>query len=229
MFFPERITGIAPSDKVLDIGPGAHPHPRADVLLELRYDDPKEYFKQLGHDQPLVTDKQVVYYDGGTFPFGELEFDYVICSHVLEHVPDVPAFLAEVFRVGRRGYFEYPLAYYDLIYNIDAHLNFLKLRPEGLHHMKKSSTGLDRFKPLQSLMRETLAHGHTQLVDQLVDLFIEGFEWERPFATIACDHLEDICHQAPRIPDPGGFDLTSVGGRKLVQALFTVLKQKVGI
>ncbi|MBX2973504.1 MAG: methyltransferase domain-containing protein [Flavobacteriales bacterium] len=229
MFFPERITGLKPTDKVLDVGPGASPHPRADVLLELAYDDQQEYFRQLGHDQPLVTDKQVVYYDGSRFPFADGSFDYVICSHVLEHVPDVPGFLSEVFRVAKRGYFEYPLAYYDLIYNIDAHLNFLKWSPEGMRYMKQADSALDDFRPLQRLMRDTLAAGHTGLVNDLMHLFMEGVQWEKPFAAIPVHRIDDVCHVDFTIPPANGPDLGSVGGKALAGALLNTVKRKVGI
>ena len=127
MFFPHRITGIQEGHRVLEIGPGADPHPRSDVLLEMAFDDPAEYAKQFGHARPLETAKELVFYDGITFPFADGSFDYVICSHVLEHVPDVPHFLSEIFRVAKRGYFEYPLCYYELVYNIGAHVNYVKL------------------------------------------------------------------------------------------------------
>ena len=42
MFFPDKIKRIRKTDRVLEIGPGGSPHPRADVLLELRFDDPRE-------------------------------------------------------------------------------------------------------------------------------------------------------------------------------------------
>ncbi len=229
MFFPERITDIKPTDRVLDIGPGASPHPRADVLLELRYADQQEYFKQLGHENPLVTDKEVVYYDGTRFPFPDGSFDYVIASHVLEHVPDVPGFLSEVFRVGKRGYFEYPLAYYDLIYNIDAHLNFLKWSPEGMRYLKQADTPLDAFRPLQTLMRSTLAKGHTGLVNDLVDLFMEGVQWEKPFAAVPVQRLEEVCHVDFPIPAAEGPDLDSVGGKVLASALLRTVQRKVGL
>ena len=73
---------------VLEIGPGGNAHPRADVLLELEFNDEKEAEIQRSSSPPLITDKKVVYYDGTYFPFEKNEFDYVICSHVLEHVED---------------------------------------------------------------------------------------------------------------------------------------------
>jgi SAM-dependent methyltransferase len=45
----------------------------------------------------------IVYYDGGTMPFADGSFDHVMCSEVLEHVPDAQAFVAEVARVLRPG------------------------------------------------------------------------------------------------------------------------------
>jgi len=45
----------------------------------------------------------VVYYDGKVIPFAAGSFDHVLCSEVLEHVPDAQAFLAELARVLRPG------------------------------------------------------------------------------------------------------------------------------
>ena len=41
-------------------------------------------------------------------PFKDNEFDYIIASHVVEHVEDISYFLNELSRVGRRGYIEIP-------------------------------------------------------------------------------------------------------------------------
>ena len=41
-------------------------------------------------------------------PFKDNEFDYIIASHVVEHVEDISYFLNELYRVGRRGYIEIP-------------------------------------------------------------------------------------------------------------------------
>jgi len=46
-----------------------------------------------------------VIHDLGTlpYPFPNDEFDEVVCSHVAEHVPDVMAFVTELFRITRPG------------------------------------------------------------------------------------------------------------------------------
>ena len=45
----------------------------------------------------------VIYYNGGTFPFGDASFDNLLCIEVLEHVPDPVAFISELARVIRPG------------------------------------------------------------------------------------------------------------------------------
>jgi SAM-dependent methyltransferase len=45
----------------------------------------------------------IVYYDGVRIPFPDSSFDHVMCSEVLEHVPDADAFVAELSHVVRPG------------------------------------------------------------------------------------------------------------------------------
>ena len=41
-------------------------------------------------------------------PFKDKEFDFIIASHVVEHVEDVSYFLNEIMRIGKKGYIEVP-------------------------------------------------------------------------------------------------------------------------
>jgi SAM-dependent methyltransferase len=43
----------------------------------------------------------VIYYDGSRMPFSDASFDHILCSEVLEHVPDAGTFMAELARVIR--------------------------------------------------------------------------------------------------------------------------------
>ena len=177
MFFPESVQSVTPGDRVLEIGPGGTPHPRADVFLELRYDDAERFRRQRGGAPELVTDKQVVWYGGGTMPFGENEFDYVICSHVLEHVPDVEPFVSELSRVAKAGYLEFPTIYYDYVYNIPEHLNLLMYKDGIVHWMKKTDTPLNDFAEVHSLFFAMLENQRTAFVYENKRFFFQGFEW----------------------------------------------------
>lgn len=53
-------------------------------------------------------------------PFKDKEFDYVILSHVLEHVPNLLEFKDELIRIAKSGYIELPTKFYDnLVFGSD--------------------------------------------------------------------------------------------------------------
>ncbi len=186
MFFSDLVKSVKPGDRVLEIGPGGTPHSRADMFLDL---DPKlfkneeEAEYQRGQAPALKTDKPIVYYDGKKFPFKDNEFDYVICSHVLEHVESVPEFLQELFRITTKGYIEYPTILYDYMYDIPVHPNFLYFnqKTKTLNWLKKDDTSFSDFKEVQGFFRESVIQGHDCLIQSLEKSMIQGFEWSKPF------------------------------------------------
>ena len=96
-------SGISKKDKVLEIGPGHNPWFRSDVLCEKYLEDNTE------RSGPLARDNRpLIHADGCNMPFNDKEFDFVFCSHIMEHVEDVKSFLEEIQRVGRAGYLETP-------------------------------------------------------------------------------------------------------------------------
>lgn len=226
MFFPEKITLIKPDFKVLEIGPGASPHPRSDVFLELQLSD-EEYEKQFGHEGKLHTDKPVIFYDGKRFPFDDDAFDYVICSHVLEHVPDVPAFLEEVFRVAKRGYFEFPLITYDYLFNFDVHLNFLRIHNGELIFRKKDFSSLNPYKSVQHQFLQMMNTGHfNSILTDLHDYFFQGFEFTSPFPFREEENLDSFIF--PKEPAmASGPDLSKVGMKKLSTQLIQSILSKI--
>jgi len=202
MFFEDRIKSIEEGDKVLEIGPGATPYFRSNVLLEKKFENEAVYQAQFGNTGKLVTDKEIVFYEGDVFPFKDKEFDYVICSHVLEHVENVPVFLEEVFRVASKGYFEYPLIYYEYLYNFDVHLNYLKYDGKVLKYMKKADSSLNEFKPVQNFFQDALNHGHAAIVTDLLSQMMEGYEWITPFKYLQAANISEISHQRYSLGPP---------------------------
>lgn len=189
MFFSDRIKSINLNDKVLEIGPGATPHSRSDVFLELKYETLEERIAQSGHVGILETDKEVIFYNGGKFPFKDNEFDYVICSHVLEHVEDADDFLKEIQRVAKKGYLEFPTIYYDYIYNFPEHKLFL-LENEGvINWMTKEESGLNKFSAVQRFFYRTCELKYYDAIDDFKEYYFQGFEW---FDEIKSRHVSEI-------------------------------------
>jgi len=195
MFFPEKIISIRPHDKVLEIGPGSSPHSRSDAFLELDFESSRDRILQRGGviGEADFGNRPVHYYDGGKFPFDDGQFDYVICSHVVEHVAEPSSFMNEVFRVGSgRGYLEYPLITYEYLYNFDVHQHFVKYDSEKeiLSYLPKRDTAFPMFDAVTALFHRMLECGWDDLCAANKELFFEGFEFSRPFAVEQAGKLE---------------------------------------
>lgn len=223
MFFPENIKHIKSNDYVLEIGPGGTPHPRSDILLEKIYNDPDEAKGQRGYALPLKNKykEKIVYYNGTLFPFKDKEFNYVICSHVLEHVEDVDVFLSEIMRVGSKGYLEYPTIYYDYIYNFPEHKTFLFQKNNILYWMPKSESGLYNFSPVHLLFYESLISGNSEFIEILKPWMFQGFEWEEKILHQKTGLISELTYTKKEITFPVDSKYKKI--KKLVQILKTIL------
>lgn len=187
MFFIEKIQSIRPSDRVLEIGPGSTPSKQAHHFLELAFGSQEEKIRQRGgliHD-PGFAGRPVSYYAGREFPFDDGHFDYVICSHVVEHVEDPEFFLNEIFRVGSgRGYIEFPLPPYDYLYDFDVHKNFVWFDEavNELNYLRKCDTPLQYFGEMTTCMRQSLEEGWDDVIALNKNTFFYGIEFQKPFA-----------------------------------------------
>jgi len=206
MFFPERILSIKSTDRVLEIGPGATPYFRSDVFLEKIYDTEKELIAQSGHVGKLITDKKLITYTGDIFPFKDNEFDYVICSHVLEHVENADLFLSEVQRVGKSGYLEFPNIYYDYIYNFPEHTLFLYKKNDVINWMKKSDSNLSDFTDVQKFFYRTCWLGYYETIEQFKQYFFQGFEWENSIESFHTSDFKDLTYELSEIKLPSKLD-----------------------
>ena len=85
-----------PRWKILDIGCGYRAHPSASVIADVQ--DLSKHYKE----------KKFIKIDGKKLPFKDKEFDFIIASHVIEHVEDFEFFIKELERVSTKGYIELP-------------------------------------------------------------------------------------------------------------------------
>lgn len=199
MFFKDRIVSILPTDKVLEIGPGATPYYRSDVFLEKKFASEDDLIAQSGLVGLLKTDKPVFTYDGDTFPFKDKEFDYVVCSHVLEHVDDVDKFLNEVQRVGKKGYLEFPTVYYDYLYNFNVHTQFLMYRNDVVYWMPKAESNLSAFLPVQEFFYKSASENYHKMTDDFSRYFFQGFEWKGTIASKRVQTLNEVVYELAKV------------------------------
>ena len=107
--------GLQPGDRVLDMGAGAGRHAfevyrRGADIVALDYNladlkDVKGLFGAMAEagEAPVGASANTVNGDGTRLPFPDGTFDRIICSEVMEHIPDDAAAARELARVLKPG------------------------------------------------------------------------------------------------------------------------------
>lgn len=173
---------IKPGEKVLDIGSGGYPFPYATHLAD-------SYEGETTHRvEPLVKDdRPLTICNIENLPYKDKEFDFVYCSHVLEHVSDPLKACEEIMRVGKRGYAETPTRMSDIMFG------FISLKGHHKWHIilkgntlfffewsdreRKDTNCTDFFKMFHSRYKnpfQSLVHNHR-------DLFVNMLLWDEKF------------------------------------------------
>lgn len=94
--FVDKLLENKISWNILDIGCGYTAHKNATVVCDIQ--DLSKIYKE----------KSFVRLTNKILPFKDKEFDFVVASHVIEHVKDVDFFIKELQRVSSKGYIELP-------------------------------------------------------------------------------------------------------------------------
>lgn len=104
---------IKKEDRVLDMGCGLGRHslvayrdyPVQIIAVDLSFDDLTRARKRLNDFEKKQDGRCLMFTqaNGYQLPFSDASFDKVLCSEVLEHVPDYQALLAELIRVLKPG------------------------------------------------------------------------------------------------------------------------------
>ncbi len=123
---------IRPDDFVLEIGSGHNPKTRSDILCDKFIND------DLQRGGSIVADRPLVEADGQYLPFADASFDYVICSHILEHVENPELLIRELTRVASGGYIETPSEIAERLYGWPYHNWMVNLVNNRLVIQKKA-------------------------------------------------------------------------------------------
>lgn len=177
MFF-EYLMSIRLNDLVLEIGPGAYPYWRSDCLVD-KYDNHSSVdISQFGGAPQRTLGKPLFKIKNNIIPFKDKCFDYVICSHVLEHVPhnELIEFVSEIYRVGKKSYIEFPLLMYDYLYDINSHLNFMDIVDGEIICLSKEYTKISHM------------HNFTNYANAIRKE--NGFSVESPYASLMAVGME---------------------------------------
>ncbi len=101
---------------VLDVGCGAFPNDAASIACDMSLEEDRH---RTG--RATTVDRPFVLCDASQLPFRDGAFDFVIASHIGEHVDDPATFCAELARVARRGYVETPSPLADYLLDEEYH------------------------------------------------------------------------------------------------------------
>ena len=173
---------IRENEKVLDIGSGGEPFPHATHLLDKFPGKTQHRYNRLKTNQLPFTQGDVQ-----ALPFADLEFDFIYCAHVLEHVEDPAKALEEIMRAGKRGYIEVPTRMSDIVFNFARLKHFHKWHISMLGNtliFKEYADWETRDTGSQELF--FMAHSHTpnlmrSFYRKNKDLFTNMFLWEKRF------------------------------------------------
>jgi len=169
-----------PNWKILDIGCGYRANKNATVIADVK--DFSSFYKN----------KKFVKIKEKNLPFADKEFDFVIASHVIEHVEDFEFFIKELERVSIKGYIELPSRLGDnlvfenkndhiwwFVYDDEKNQIIASKRNQLIDPFITVSTG----KQLEEIFRESLV---IELVwNEKIDYIIDNSIREQDFKKIS--------------------------------------------
>lgn len=103
---------IFDGERVLDVGSGGWPFSKATHLADMYMGETTHRAEAMQRDE-----RPVVCLDIHQMPFEEKTWDFIFCSHVLEHLDRPGDAIRELTRVARRGYIEVPTRLSDTMLN----------------------------------------------------------------------------------------------------------------
>lgn len=179
---------------VLDVGSGNSPYPRSDILLDRLQGDAHRC------GQALIIDRPLVFGDALRMPFKDKAFDFVVASHILEHMKDPEHFLSELSRVAKAGYIETPNSIGEELVPMSIHcLEVMNLDNKLVIRKKSSAEDVSFLGNLKIHMRNPLWR---KLFHHSPDLFHTRYFWKDRIdyeilnPEVSCNWIDQIYDQS---------------------------------
>lgn len=196
---PHLIRPILPDERVLEVGPGAYPWPRADVLCDRFSRSDPEALSQDGFATRPTYNQPAIICERAGLPFKDAAFDYVVCSHVLEHVEpaELEQFINELVRVARGGYLEFPRYLLELQGDTQVHRWLMNVVDGEIRLLEKA-----RVQPFVTLAATLIGNtyatltrhsaGYQQVYREYGLLWVSGLEWRDRIAWRVVESWEEL-------------------------------------
>ncbi|NQW57098.1 MAG: class I SAM-dependent methyltransferase [Polynucleobacter sp.] len=175
---------------VLDVGSGNSPYPRSDVLLDRLEGDAHRC------GQALIIDRPLVFGDALHMPFKDKAFDFVVASHILEHMKNPEQFLSELSRVAKAGYIETPNSIGEELVPMNIHcLEVMNLDSKLVIRKKASAQDVSFLGDLKIHIRNP---AWSKLFHRSPDLFHTRYFWQDQIdyeilnPEVSCDWIDQI-------------------------------------
>ncbi|MGM5033849.1 class I SAM-dependent methyltransferase [Tardiphaga sp. 803_E3_N1_3] len=168
---------IQEGDLVLDVGSGGWPFRRADHLADKFPDHTTHRMEAMVRDGRTFFEVDIE-----NLPFKDKEYDFVFCSHVMEHLDNPGQAMRELMRVAKRGYLEVPTRLSDVMFN------FTRLKDHHRWHSVKQGKTLLltewNERERRELGNEFFSALHSEYSNQFQsffernrDLFFTSYHW----------------------------------------------------
>jgi SAM-dependent methyltransferase len=190
---PEVLKRIKETDLVLDIGGWANPWERADYIVDAMPYETRGKKGQLGVPERFTKETWIQWdiCNHKPWPFKDKQFDFVICSHVLEDIRDPLWVCSELVRVSKRGYIETPTREAELLYGVQSY------EFTGFQHHRwfvENVNGELHFTQKTPLAHEKQNGFYLIHTDSILRFFWEnGFSFEEKFAGVDKNSTGEKC------------------------------------
>ena len=176
--FIEKNLSLNPNWKILDIGCGYNANKYANVICDVQ--DLSQQYK----------DKKFIQLKQKKLPFEDNEFDFVISSHVMEHVKDLEYFIKEIERVSIRGYIELPTKLEDNLVFENKKEHLWQMEFDDVNHKLLISKKIQFLEPVLTV--STIQKMHKYFKSSLIlELFWEN-KIEYEFVEVNQDRKDDL-------------------------------------